>query len=242
MLLLCLLSFLTPAAALVRPAAPSSGRNQISLCAAGPSVLAVGEALFDGLPDGITLGGAPLNVAVHVAELGGSASFCGAVGADRLGLEVARRLASRGVDCSLLSTVAQHETGFVSVDVGPTGDASYSFVTPAAWDFIEGGPALTAAAASADAMVYGTLAQRAPGSRAAVRAAAASSPLRVCDVNIRPPYISDELLASAVLAPAPHLLKLNEDELAPLAAALARHAATPLPSLPRVSTELVSHL
>ena len=73
--------------------------------AAATRILCLGETLFDGLPSGIYLGGAPLNAAVHLAEAGLEASFASAVGRDRLGREALRRLAARNVDTSLVATL-----------------------------------------------------------------------------------------------------------------------------------------
>ena len=83
----------------------------------------MGECLFDALPSGIFLGGAPLNVACHLSELGAQASFASAVGDDRLGRDALRRLRARGVDVDLVATDATAETGFVTAEVDAAGDA-----------------------------------------------------------------------------------------------------------------------
>ena len=137
------------------PTHTSRGRAAVSLSATPPSVLCVGECLFDALPSGVFLGGAPLNVACHLSQLGAKASFASAVGDDRLGREALRRLRARGVDVDLVATDAAAETGFVTAEVDEAGDATYTFATPAAWDSVpEDG--LAAAAAAADAVVFGT--------------------------------------------------------------------------------------
>ena len=111
-----------------------TSRGRVALSATPPNVLCVGECLFDALPSGIFLGGAPLNVACHLAELGAQASFASAVGDDRLGREALRRLRARGVDVDLVATDPTAETGFVTAEVDTAGDATYTFATPAAWD------------------------------------------------------------------------------------------------------------
>ena len=174
-----------------------TSRGRVALSATPPSVLCVGECLFDALPSGIFLGGAPLNVACHLAELGAQASFASAVGDDRLGRDALRRLRARGVDVDLVATDATAETGFVTAEVDAAGDATYTFATPAAWDNVpEGG--LAAAAAAADAVVFGTLAQRSRGTRTAVAAARGAARFSVLDVNLRQPYDSAELVGAAV--------------------------------------------
>ena len=183
-----------------------------------PRVLCIGETLFDGLASGIYLGGAPLNVACHLSQLGVSASYVSAVGADRLGIEARRRLNDRGVDTSLIGTVEGAETGFVTATLDAAGDASYEFVTPAAWDFMEATPSVTTAAAAAGAVVLGTLGSRAAPSRTAIRAAAAAARMVVCDVNLRPPIVENQVVAEAVFGV--DLLKLNDEEMLPVADAL----------------------
>jgi len=189
----------------------------VSAAAAAPSVLCIGETLFDGLPSAIYLGGAPLNVACHLAQAGVRARYLSAVGHDRLGTEAVRRLQAQGVDTDLIVQVREAETGFVTVELDRSGDASYTFVTPAAWDFIPTAGA-AAAAKSADALVFGSLGMRAEGSRAAIRAAAAAASFAVCDINLRPPFVEAAVVADA--ARSADLLKLNDEELVPLASML----------------------
>ena len=189
----------------------------LTAVAAAPSVLCIGETLFDGLPSAIYLGGAPLNVACHLAQAGVRARYLSAVGHDRLGTEAVRRLQAQGVGTDLIVQVREAETGFVTVELDRSGDASYTFVTPAAWDFIPTTGA-AAAAKSADALVFGSLGMRAEGSRAAIQAAAAAASFVVCDINLRPPFIDAAVVADA--ARSADLLKLNDEELVPLASML----------------------
>ncbi|KAL1508550.1 hypothetical protein AB1Y20_004649 [Prymnesium parvum] len=181
------------------------------------TVLCVGETLFDGLPSGIFLGGAPLNVACHLAELRADVAFASCVGRDRLGREARRRLHARGVKLGLLAQSDRVETGFVEVSVDEEGEAAYEFVTPAAWDYIPR-DGIAAAAAAADAVVFGTLAQRGAESRGAVAEAREAARLTVCDVNLRPPFVEEAVVASSVVGV--DCLKLSDEELVPVAAAL----------------------
>eukprot|EP00966_Prymnesium_polylepis_P137720 3182831-Prymnesium_polylepis.1 len=155
------------------------------MAAADRRVVCIGETLFDGLPNGIFLGGAPLNVACHLAAMGVSASFISCVGRDRLGTEARRRLEAKGVDVSLVAVSDAAETGFVEVAVDEAGDASYSFITPAAWDYLPSA-GVGDAAADADAVVFGSLAQRSADTRAAIAAARSAARCTVCDINLRP--------------------------------------------------------
>ena len=132
-------------------------RSGISNSFASLSVLCIGETLFDGLPSGVFLGGAPLNVACHLSLLSVHTSYASAVGNDRLGLEAIRRLNGKGVDTQLIRSVDGMETGFVTAHIDEAGDATYEFVTPAAWDAIDS-DGIASAAATADAVVFGKLA------------------------------------------------------------------------------------
>jgi fructokinase len=183
--------------------------------AAAPSIIVVGEALWDGLPSGLYLGGAPCNVGVHLAQLGRSVAVATRVGRDQLGEEILSRLGTRGVDVSLIQLDDAHRTGFVRV-VMTGSEPSYDIVRPSAWDFLEACEALTSAARTADALVFGSLAQREAASRDAIMALASVTRRAVFDVNLRPPFIDKAVVeASASTA---WLLKLNADEAHQLAA------------------------
>ena len=151
-------------------------------------VVCVGEVLWDAVPEGLHLGGAPYNVAYHLARLGRPVAMVSRVGDDVLGREARRRLAAGGVR-DLVQTDGALPTGFVGVALDADGVPSYDIAGPAAWDALEPTPEATAAAAGSAAVVFGSLAQRDPRSRATVQALVAASPLAVCDVNLRPPFV-----------------------------------------------------
>jgi fructokinase len=180
------------------------------------TILALGETLWDVFPDGPRFGGAAANFACACAGLGGGrvhTLLASAVGRDELGNEAVRRLTERGVDVSLVAA-NDRPTGQVFVELDPAGKASYRFLEDAAWDRMTATPELLSAAQSADAIYFGTLGQRSPASRDAIRAAVLASPpdrLRILDINLRSPHWAPEtLVESLVLANA---LKLNDDEL-----------------------------
>jgi fructokinase len=120
------------------------------MASAPPSVVVAGEALWDGLPGGLFLGGAPCNVGVHCTQLGRRAAAATRVGRDQLGEEICDRLAARGVDTSLIQFDDKHRTGFVKVTMKGS-EPTYTIVEAAAWDFIEPTEKLLAAAQAADA-------------------------------------------------------------------------------------------
>jgi fructokinase len=177
-------------------------------------ILCVGEMLWDALPSGLFLGGAPFNVACHLRAAGLPAALATRVGADRLGEEALRRLAWYGIDGSLVQVDEALPTGFVRVAVDEPGRPAYDILEPVAWDAIAPDEALLARAASARALVFGTLAQRSEASRATHERIWDCEGLRVLNLN-RAPYAERELVRRS-LAHA-DVVKLSEEELATLA-------------------------
>ena len=182
-------------------------------------IVGLGEILWDVFPDGPRFGGAPANFACHVAALGGNAEMVSAVGNDELGALAVAELHQRGVGTG---TVFRHEdraTGIVTVSLDAAGHASYQFATDTAWDALPWSAELARLAERTSAVSFGTLGQRSERSRATIRrfvTATPSTALRVFDVNLRPPFVSDAvILESLALA---NVLKLNADELPALAA------------------------
>ena len=157
-----------------------------ALSAKAPSILAIGETLYDSLPHGVFLGGAPLNVAVHAAQLGAHAAYASAVGDDALGRDAKRRLEALSVDCELIQTRPGLETGFVSCVLDENGDATYDIAYPAAWDSVHAEPSLLTAARSFDCLVHGSLALRGEETASTLKRLAADATRRVFDINVRP--------------------------------------------------------
>ena len=186
-------------------------------------VIVWGEVLWDRLPDGDQLGGAPSNVAWHLAGLGGAVQLVTATGADADGDRARARLADRGVELALAQVDPDHATGEVTVAL-VDGEPRYRLVPDRAWEHIAMTDAIAAALPGARAIVYGTLAQRTPAGKAALDAAlAAASPrvLRVCDPNLRGSARSadDDRALAAALAAA-DVVKLNHREVDQVAARL----------------------
>jgi fructokinase len=180
-----------------------------------PRVLCFGEILWDCLPEGRHLGGAPFNAAYHLKQLGIVPLVVSAVGRDALGLETLDRIQARGISTA---TIALHDdlpTGTVTVQLDVAGNASYDFADPAAWDRIPLPPQFTADVPRADAVVFGSLALRHEFNRAQLdRLLDAIGPLKIFDVNLRPPMRDLGLIRE--LARRADVVKLNEDELSAL--------------------------
>jgi fructokinase len=181
-------------------------------------ILSVGEVLWDLLPTGAVLGGAPANFAVHAQALGGKVQLVSRVGDDPHGREILRRLQGRDVTTDLVDMDNTLPTGTVSVTLASDGQPHYIIHERVAWDSITPTAANRKAASEAHAVCFGTLAQRSPASRAAVNTLVAASPanaLRVFDINLRQSFYSRQVIEESLeLA---NVLKLNEAELPVLA-------------------------
>lgn len=181
------------------------------------SVICFGEILWDFLPGGLFPGGAPFNVGYHLHRHGMSTEIISAVGRDVLGDELLRRVKLWGMSTAGIARHDRLPTGFVRATLGAGGDACYEIITDVAWDEIPATTEMVAAAAQAEAFIYGSLAQRSSVTRTALSRllqALPPSAMRVFDVNLRPPH--DDLALVRELARAATLLKLNHDEAARL--------------------------
>ena len=183
-----------------------------------PRILSIGEVLWDMLPTGPVLGGAPANFGVHAQGLGGEARLVSRVGDDAGGHGILRRLRARGMNTDLIASDSALPTGTVSVTLASDGQPHYVIHEHVAWDAIAITPESECVAAESHAVCFGTLAQRSPASRAGVQALVAASPadaLRVFDINLRQSFFSREVIETSLgLA---NVLKLNETELPVLA-------------------------
>jgi len=174
-------------------------------------ILCVGEILWDALPDGLFLGGAPFNVACHLHALGEEVAFVSRVGDDLLGDEALRRLRARGLPPEPVQTDDALPTGFVRVDLDAPDDPGYEIVAPAAWDAIAPTDRLEQRAEQAAALVFGSLAQRADPSRRTIQALCRTDAMGVFDVNLRPPHVDRTVVADSLRAA--DVAKLNDAEL-----------------------------
>ena len=180
--------------------------------------IGLGEVLWDLLPGGRQLGGAPANFAYHAHALGAESLVVSRVGRDDLGRDLLERLNALGLATSGISVDPVAPTGTVSVTLDPTGQPAYTIHTDVAWDFLEAGPEVLRVAAGADAVCFGTLAQRHPVARESIRRvlqATRPEALRIFDINLRQRFWSrDVIVESLALA---NVLKLNDEELPILA-------------------------
>lgn len=175
------------------------------------SIVCVGEVLWDAMPAGLFLGGAPCNVACHLQRLGQPVDVVSRVGDDALGREAVRRLEARGLHTAFVQVDRDLPSGFVSVRVDEDGVADYEIVEPVAWDAIALDDGLRERVAGARAVVFGSLAQRREPSRETVQTLCSLGALAVFDVNLRPPHVSREVVRASLVAA--DIVKVNEEEL-----------------------------
>ncbi|MFO1460306.1 MAG: carbohydrate kinase [Verrucomicrobiota bacterium] len=200
-----------------------------------PRIACIGEVLWDLLPAGPQLGGAPANLACHVAQLGGAATLISRIGRDDLGRRARLGLERHGVLLDSLQEDASYPTGTVSVDLDVQGHPRFTIVEPVAWDHLEATPQALRTVQSAEALCFGTLAQRSPGSRHAIETLLQEVPrsqLRLCDINLRDPFHTPEVIESSLRAA--NALKLNETELPMLGGIFG------LPPEPRIAVETLA--
>src|SRR2546423_298547 len=178
------------------------------------TVVGLGELIWDLLPTGKQLGGAPTNFA-YVSHLLGDAAFVASrVGTDELGREAVARLTRMGLDASQLQRDATHPTGTVGVTLDAHGEPHFQMNEDSAWDYLEWTTAWTKLAARTDAVCFGTLGQRATQARAIIHQFLSSTradALRLFDVNLRHSFFTSDMLAASLQHAT--VCKLNRDEL-----------------------------
>ena len=181
-------------------------------------LVGIGEVLWDLLPGGRQLGGAPANFTYHARALGADARLISRIGHDDLGREALDRLTKLGVPTDCIEVDRALPTGTVGVEVAADGQPQFTIHEHVAWDALSGEPAGRLAVATADAVCFGTLAQRSEPSRSSIISLVAAVPpaaLRIFDVNLRQNYFSSRLINESIAFA--DVLKLNETELPQLA-------------------------
>lgn len=174
-------------------------------------LVGVGELLWDELPSGRMAGGAPANFAHHAGQLGADARLVSRVGTDPAGDEILKVLAAHGLNTECVERDPTAPTGRVTVAGEPP---KYTIHEGVAWDRIEGTELTRRVVATADAVCFGGLAQRAEPSRTTIREllrGVKPGCLRVFDVNRREPFYSKPLLEESF--PLADVLKVNDGEL-----------------------------
>lgn len=181
------------------------------------TIVGLGEALFDILPDAQHAGGAPLNVAVHANQLarqhGGRGVVVTRVGQDALGQQLTGEVASRQMDTTYIQTDPDLPTGRVYVQLDAQAQPSYDIIQNVAWDVMQYDPDVEELARRCDAVCFGTLAQRHPQSRQMIYRflAEARGAVRLFDVNLRGRFYEASIIRRSCEQAT--IMKLNQDEL-----------------------------
>lgn len=187
------------------------------------TVVGLGEVLWDVYDGDKRLGGAPANFALHVLQLGHDGIVVSRVGRDELGREITESLKSMGASTDYIQEDEEHPTGTVRVSLDPQGRPSFFIVPEVAYDYLEYTQRLRALAERAEAVLFGSLAQRNPKSREAIRSflGDAGRALKVLDVNLRAwdPETQEVVRESLKFA---DVLKVNDEELERLKELLGR--------------------
>ena len=177
-------------------------------------VVGMGEALWDVLPEGKKIGGAPANFAYHVSQFGLPSCVVSAIGDDALGKEIIENFTSKGLD-QLIAEVT-YPTGTVQVEIDQTGIPLYDIKENVAWDNIPYTEHLDALAKRTKAVCFGSLAQRNVVSRETINHFLDTMPkdddsLIVFDVNLRQGFYNKEILCKSMQNC--NILKINDEEL-----------------------------
>jgi len=177
-------------------------------------VAGIGEILWDVLPKGKQLGGAPCNFAYHALQCDLDAYVISAIGADKDGDEILQVLDDLDLNYSLVQKNNSYPTGRVTVALDEAGIPDYTIHENVAWDHIEQNKNLKAFAKTTDAVCFGSLAQRSPVSMDAIRNFLENTPsdcLKVFDINLRKNFYNREIILKSFEYA--NVLKLNDDEL-----------------------------
>ena len=175
-------------------------------------VVGIGEALWDVLPEGKKIGGAPANFAYHVSQFGLDGRAVSAVGDDKLGAEILENFYEKNLH-SMIEKVP-YPTGTVQVELDAEGVPCYDIKEGVAWDNIPYTPALEGLAQQATAVCFGSLAQRSVVSRETINKFLDAMPkdsLKVFDINLRQGFYTKEVLCNSFQKC--NVLKINDEEL-----------------------------
>lgn len=177
-------------------------------------IVGMGEALWDVLPEGKKIGGAPANFAYHVSQFGFNSRVVSAVGDDKLGNEILDNFAEKNL--KFLIEKVPYPTGTVQVELDSEGVPCYNIKEGVAWDNIPFTPDLEELAKQTRAVCFGSLAQRSVVSRETINKFLDTMPddsdrLRIFDINLRQSFYTKEILCNSMERC--NILKINDEEL-----------------------------
>ena len=175
-------------------------------------IIGLGEVLYDVLPEGAKLGGAPANFAYHASQFGFDAMAVSAVGNDALGDKALETFDNNGL--KYIIPRVPYPTGTVNITLDAGGVPTYTFTPNVAWDHIPFTPEMEAVAKEACAVCFGSLAQRSEASRKTIFQFLSATPedcLKIFDINLRGNFYNKEILRQSMQQA--NILKINDEEL-----------------------------
>lgn len=158
------------------------------------NVVCFGEILWDVLPEGSKPGGAPMNVAYHLKQLGQFPATLTRVGNDERGRDLKEILQKGNISIEYVQTDAQLPTGWVNATVDKAGNMSYEITENVAWDYISMEEKHLKLVEDADYFIFGTLAVRHPRTYNSLSKLLESAKYKILDINLRPPFYSQNLV------------------------------------------------
>lgn len=178
-------------------------------------ITGIGDALWDRLPEGRKIGGAPANFAYYMKQFGFDAVAVTAVGDDQLGIEIKETFVRMGLDHQ--TEVVDYPTGVVNIDLDDMGIPAYEIVENVAYDHIPYTSSLDEIAHKCNVVCFGTLAQRNEVSRSTITRFLDSMPesgetYKVFDINLRQNFYSKEMITESLKRS--NVFKVNDEELA----------------------------
>ena len=177
-------------------------------------VVGLGEVLWDLFPGRACLGGAPANFAYITTLMGDQGIVASRVGEDSRGLDALRRMEELGLDIDHVQTDRDHPTGTVKVELDGNGQPRFEIANPVAWDFLDCSEDWQRLAGEADAVCFGSLAQRSEKSHETIHnflGSTSSDTLKVFDVNLRQSYYSADIVSDSMRLA--DIVKVNDEEL-----------------------------
>lgn len=175
-------------------------------------IVGLGEALWDCLPEGKKLGGAPANFAYHTGQFGHDSLAISAVGNDALGKEIIDAFKQKGVH--YIMPEVDYQTGTVQVELDSEGVPTYDIKEGVAWDNIPFTPEIEEVAKHCRAVCFGSLAQRSSVSRQTIQRFLETTPkdcLKIFDINLRQNFYTKEIITNSLHHA--NILKINDEEL-----------------------------
>ena len=177
-------------------------------------IIGLGEILWDILPGGKKLGGAPTNFAYYVSKLGQMGIVASRIGNDSLGKEILESMKKLELNEEYIQIDSNYPTGTVSVELDSNGQPDYTIHKNVAWDYLSFNDSWKHLAMEADIICFGTLAQRSGESKNTISEflkSARSEAIKLLDINIRQNFYSIEVIEESLKLS--NILKLNTDEL-----------------------------